>query len=63
MSDIPEINDIPGIGEKRKRNLLKCFGSVEKIRGASVDELARVPTITRGVAEQIKRYFNRKDKN
>ena len=59
MSKIREVDDIPGIGEKRKRNLMKYFGSIEKVKDASVDELARVPTITRGVAEQIKKYFDR----
>ena len=59
MSKISEVDDIPGIGEKRKRNLMKYFGSIEKVKDASVDELARVPTITRGVAEQIKKYFDR----
>jgi len=39
--------------------LMKYFGSIEKVKDASVDELARVPTITRGVAEQIKKYFDR----
>ncbi|ODS35454.1 hypothetical protein BEH94_06420 [Candidatus Altiarchaeales archaeon WOR_SM1_SCG] len=59
MSKIGEVDDIPGIGEKRKRNLMKYFGSIEKVKDASVDELARVPTITRGVAEQITKYFDR----
>lgn len=62
MPEIKEVDQIPGIGEKRKRNLTKYFGSIEKVKEASVDELARVPTITRGVAEQIKKYFDRQKK-
>lgn len=62
MPEIKEVDQIPGIGEKRKRNLKKYFGSIEKVKEASVDELARVPTITRGVAEQIRKYFDRQEK-
>jgi len=59
MAEIREIDEIAGIGEKRKRNLMKYFGSFEKIKEASVDELVKVPTVTRGVAEKIKRQFER----
>mgnify|MGYP000598572993 CR=1 FL=1 len=47
------LDDIPGIGEKRKTALLKHFGSVESMRRASVEELAAVPGMTRTAAEQV----------
>jgi len=40
-----ELDDIPGIGPTRKRALLKRFGSVARMRTASVDELAATPGV------------------
>ena len=40
-----QLDGIPGLGEKRRKALLKQFGSVKRIRAASVDELADVPGI------------------
>lgn len=37
-----ELNQIPGIGEKRKQQLLKTFGSIQAIRAASLQELKRI---------------------
>jgi excinuclease ABC subunit C len=48
------LDDIPGIGSRRRRALLSAFGSLEAIRAASVDELAAVPTMTRSIAEKVK---------
>ncbi len=48
------LDDIPGIGPKRKRALLKAFGSLDGIRAASVEELASVPGMTRKSAEELK---------
>jgi excinuclease ABC subunit C len=48
------LDDIPGIGPKRKRALLKAFGSLDGIRAASVDELAAIPGMTRKSAEELK---------
>lgn len=47
------LDEIPGIGPARKQALLKQFGSVERIRRATADELAQVPGMTRPVAERI----------
>jgi excinuclease ABC subunit C len=49
-----QLDQIPGIGPRRRQVLLKAFGSVEAIREASVEDLAAVPGMTRRVAEQIK---------
>ncbi len=52
-----ELDDIPGIGEKRKKVLLRHFGSVEKIRSATEAELLAVPQVTRQAASEILNYF------
>ena len=49
-----ELDDIEGIGVVKKRELLKMFGSVEKIKQASKEELMQVKGITEKIVEQIK---------
>lgn len=51
------LDEIPGIGPKRRKMLLVHFGSLEHVRAASVDELAAVPGMTRRAAEQVKAYL------
>ena len=46
---------VPGIGEVRKRELLKKFGSLKKMKEASVEELSSV--VTREVAEKLFEYL------
>jgi excinuclease ABC subunit C len=48
------LDEVPGIGPRRKRALLKEFGSLDGIRGASVEQLAAVPGMTRTAAEELK---------
>ena len=48
-----ELDDIKGIGEAKKKALLKHFGSVEKIKNASVEELTEVNGINKNLAEVI----------
>ncbi len=52
-----QLDDIPGIGPRRRQRLLKTFGSIEAIRQASVDDLVAVPGMTRRAAEQVKSYL------
>lgn len=47
------LDDIPGVGPKRKKALLKAFGSVKRLREASIDAIAAVPGIPRDLAEEI----------
>jgi len=51
------LDSIPGIGPKRKKALLKKFGSVRGIKEASTDELAKVEGITSKLAEKVKEYL------
>jgi excinuclease ABC subunit C len=48
------LDEIPGIGPARRRALLKAFADLEGIRGASLEELTRVPGINRNLAERLK---------
>lgn len=48
------LDDIKGIGDKRKVALLRRFGSVKGIREASVDDIAGVSGIGTALAEEIK---------
>ena len=52
-----ELLDIPGIGEVRRKVLLRAFGSLERVRSANFEELA--PYVGPKVAEQIIEYFRR----
>ena len=47
-------DDLPGVGPKRKRELLKVFGSIKRVRDAPVEQIAAVPGIGRSLAERIK---------
>jgi excinuclease ABC subunit C len=51
------LEDVPGVGQKRKRELLKHFGSLKKVRAAAVEELVRAPGMSRAAAEAVVRYF------
>ena len=50
-------DDLPGVGPKRKRELLKVFGSAKRVREAPVEQIAAVPTIGRALAERIKAHL------
>ena len=51
------LDNVPGIGPKRKRALLKKFGSVRVIKEADIDELAAVIGMTRSLAQKVKEYL------
>jgi excinuclease ABC subunit C len=48
------LDELPGVGPKRKKALINAFGSVKRIREASEDELASVDGISPALARQIK---------
>jgi excinuclease ABC subunit C len=52
------LDRIPGIGLKRKQSLLNYFGSLDAVAGAAVEELLKVPGITRTQAENIAGFFS-----
>ena len=57
-----ELDDIKGIGEKRKTALLKHFQSIDKIKNASVEELKSVETMNIKSAEQLHEHFRTKER-
>lgn len=48
---------IPGIGTKRKRSLLKQFGSLQAIKEAPLEELASAKGMTKGLAQKVKEFL------
>jgi len=52
------LDDIEGIGETRRKALLRSFGSVEGIRDASLDELSHAPSMNRPAAETVWNFFH-----
>lgn len=47
------LEDVAGVGPKRRRELLKYFGGLQELNRASVDEIAKAPGISKKLAEQI----------
>ncbi|MFG3092629.1 excinuclease ABC subunit UvrC [Streptomyces antibioticus] len=47
------LDDVPGLGETRKQALIKHFGSVKRLRAATIDQICEVPGIGRKTAETI----------
>ncbi|MFL5757434.1 MAG: excinuclease ABC subunit UvrC [Chloroflexota bacterium] len=50
-------DDLPGVGPKRRRDLLRVFGSAKRVREAPVEQIAAVPGIGRALAERIKTHL------
>lgn len=57
------LNDIPGVGATRRRALVKHFGSVEKIKQATLEELLAAPTVNKPTAEAVYRFFHQAEKD
>ncbi len=56
---IGELESVPGVGKKRQLILIKHFGSVSRIKEASIEELKAVKGIPASVAEKIFEYFQK----
>jgi len=48
------LEEVPGIGPKRRQALLRAFGSIDGIRQASLEDLISIPGITRPIAERLR---------
>ena len=56
-----QLDEIPGVGKRRKRALLKHFGSLKRVREANVNERRQVSGISPLLAEEIVRFFKECD--
>ncbi len=52
------LDQIAGVGAKRKKALLQHFGSAKAVQGAGVDELSKVDGVSKALAQKIYDYFN-----
>lgn len=52
------LDNVAGIGEKRRAELFKKFGTLDKIKSASIEELLTVPSMNRTAAESLINFFN-----
>ena len=52
------LDNVPGIGRRRRITLLNHFGSLEKIRSATMEEISKLPGMNKKVAGVLKEHFN-----
>lgn len=57
------LDEVPGIGPSRKKALLQHFGSLEAMMRASIDDLAKVPHMTRKAAESLWQFLHKQMSN
>ncbi|MBR0288731.1 MAG: excinuclease ABC subunit UvrC [Selenomonadaceae bacterium] len=57
-----ELDNVAGIGQKRRTELFKKFGTLAKIKSATVEELSAVPSMTLAAAESLKKFFDAQKK-
>ncbi len=55
------LDDIAGIGAKRRKQLMKRFVSLDAIKAASVEQLAEVESMNEQVAQNVYEFFHKKD--
>jgi len=53
------LDDIPGIGPKRKKSLLQHFGSVAKMKQAALEDIKAIPGMNNHAAEKVYEYLHR----
>lgn len=53
------LEDIPGIGETRRKALMRYYGDIQKIREASVEDLKQVPSMNETAAEAVYGFFRK----
>ena len=53
-----ELDNISGIGKKRRADLFKHFGTLQKIKSATIEELLEIPSMNKAAAESLQRFFN-----
>ena len=53
------LDDIPGIGEKRRKSLIKHFKSIEALKEASAEEIAKAPSMNEKAAQSVYHFFHK----
>ena len=53
------LDDIPGVGESRRKAIMRAFKSIDEVRCASIEQLASVDEIPLNVAENIYDFFHK----
>jgi excinuclease ABC subunit C len=56
------LDEFAGIGENRKKLLLQHFGSIQRLRAASAEEIAKVPGVGRKLAEALREFLSKTEK-
>ena len=56
------LDDIPGVGEKRRRAIMRHFASIDALRAASVEEIAQLPEMNNRTAEEVYLFLHKTDK-
>lgn len=56
--NVSRLQDIPGIGEKRRQSLLTHLGGMKEVFGASAEEISKVPGISRKMAQEIYSFLH-----
>ena len=54
------LDDIPGVGEARRKALMRHFASIEEIRAASVEEIEKIPSMNAKAAQSVYDFFHTK---
>jgi ERCC4-type nuclease len=52
------LDDVPGIGPKRRDALLAYFSSIDQLKSASTEEIAKIPGVGQTAAEAVKEFFS-----
>ena len=52
------LDGVPGVGEKRRKAILKHFKTVEALKAASVEDIAQTPGVPKNVAEAVYKFLH-----
>lgn len=52
------LDDIPGVGPARRKNLMRCFENIDAIRNATVEELKELPSMNEKSAQEVYKFFH-----
>lgn len=52
------LDDIPGVGPARRKDLMRCFENIDAIRNATVEELKELPSMNEKSAQEVYKFFH-----